>query len=115
MIITIDTAKDSKEDIRKAAAFLSSLHSENNSLEITNETEDVAPAFVNMFSSDETSQSESSQQPVQEFINPFAMDEKPKEVEKNIPFDDPLKMLSEIKEENEKSSEDQEFSKITTY
>jgi len=57
MIITIDTSKDSKEDIRKAVAFLSSLHGSEvkpvnifeDSSENTEEKSEGVNAFANMF------------------------------------------------------------------
>lgn len=106
MIITIDTSKDSKEDIRKAIVFLESLHTEiSTSL---GSDSGATNAFANMFGASETPASEIKEESSSDgFVNIFADDtlsqpvSEPVAEVKDTPFDDPLKMLNEKKDDED--------------
>lgn len=100
MIITIDTSKDSKEDIRKAISFLSSLHGDGSvSVDNSEVSESATNAFASMFGSSDSSQTDETQESPG-FTNIFA-EESNKEEVKDKPFEDPLKSLTEKKEETD--------------
>ena len=81
MIITIDTSKDSKDDIRKAVAFLSSLHGSEvkpvnifeDSSKSSEEKSEGVNAFANMFGDSSSASPVEETQP-ESLVQPSASD-----------------------------------------
>ena len=94
MIITIDTAKDSPEDIRKAIAFLSSLHG----------AEARSSNIFESSDSDLTSDESSESSGVSAFANMFGDLNKSEEPKS----DDGYAPVSEILPADEKTEDDEE-------